>query len=117
MLAAEKPPDACFVAVSLAPQLDAGCKFTLPGGATIELANASQPQLTDLLGACCRGHYGRRGRRAMISVSPTSRIFVFAEPTDMRKGGTGLSGRVSEYFAVDLDWGTRSCSSSDIATA
>lgn len=38
----------------------------------------------------------------MISVSTTSRIFVFTEPTDMRKSFNGLSGLVSEHFDVDL---------------
>ena len=51
LLAVEKATDASFVAVALTPQLDAGCKLTLPGGATIELANASRQQLTDLLAA------------------------------------------------------------------
>ena len=51
LLAAEKATDASFVAVALAPQWDAGCRLTLTGGATIELANASRQQLTDLLAA------------------------------------------------------------------
>lgn len=38
----------------------------------------------------------------MISVAATSRIFVFTEPTDMRKSFNGLSGIVTEYFDVEL---------------
>ena len=38
----------------------------------------------------------------MINIASTSRIFVFAEPTDMRKSFNGLSGIVAEYFDVDL---------------
>lgn len=34
----------------------------------------------------------------MISVASTSRIFVFTEPTDMRKSFDGLSGIVGEHF-------------------
>jgi len=38
----------------------------------------------------------------MISVASTSRIFVFTEPTDMRKSFDGLSGIVAEHFDVQL---------------
>ena len=38
----------------------------------------------------------------MISVASTSRIFVFTEPTDMRKSFNGLSGIVAEHFYVEL---------------
>lgn len=38
----------------------------------------------------------------MISVAATSRIFVFTQPTDMRKSFNGLSGIVAEHFAVEL---------------
>lgn len=38
----------------------------------------------------------------MISVAATSRIFVFTEPTDMRKSFHGLSGIVAKHFDVDL---------------
>lgn len=38
----------------------------------------------------------------MISIASTSRIFVFTEPTDMRKSFNGLSGIVSEHFDVEL---------------
>jgi transposase len=38
----------------------------------------------------------------MISVASTSRIFVFTEPTDMRKSFNGLSGIVAEHFDVEL---------------
>lgn len=38
----------------------------------------------------------------MIAFSPTTRIFVYDAPTDMRKGFCGLSGLVKEHFDVDL---------------
>lgn len=38
----------------------------------------------------------------MISLSPTTRIFVYTDATDMRKGFCGLSGLVKEHFKVDL---------------
>lgn len=38
----------------------------------------------------------------MISLSPTTRIFIDTGPTDMRKGFCGLSGLVKEHFDVDL---------------
>ena len=38
----------------------------------------------------------------MIQIASTSRIFVFTEPTDMRKSFNGLSGIVAEHFDVGL---------------
>lgn len=38
----------------------------------------------------------------MITIASTSRIFVFTEPTDMRKSFNGLSGIVAEHFQVEL---------------
>lgn len=38
----------------------------------------------------------------MIALSPTTRIFIHTEATDMRKGFCGLSGIVKEHFRVDL---------------
>jgi len=38
----------------------------------------------------------------MIALSPTTRIFVYTGPTDMRKGFCGLSGLVKGHFQVDL---------------
>ena len=38
----------------------------------------------------------------MIALSPTTRIFVYTDATDMRKGFCGLSGLVKEHFQVDL---------------
>lgn len=38
----------------------------------------------------------------MIALAPTSRIFVYTNPTDMRKSFNGLSGLVKEHFQVDL---------------
>ncbi|WP_442510573.1 IS66 family insertion sequence element accessory protein TnpB [Novipirellula sp. SH528] len=38
----------------------------------------------------------------MISVAASSRIFIFTEPTDMRKSFNGLSGLVAEHFDVPL---------------
>ena len=38
----------------------------------------------------------------MIAFSPTTRIFLYTQPTDMRKGFCGLSGLVKEHFQVDL---------------
>ena len=38
----------------------------------------------------------------MSSIATTSRIFVFTEPTDMRKSFNGLSGIVAEHFDVEL---------------
>ena len=37
----------------------------------------------------------------MIAIAPTTRIFVYTEATDMRKGFCGLSGLVREHFQVD----------------
>lgn len=38
----------------------------------------------------------------MIAISTTTRIFVYTDATDMRKGFCGLSGLVKEHFQVDL---------------
>ncbi len=38
----------------------------------------------------------------MIAIAPTTRIFVYTDATDMRKGFCGLSGLVKEHFKVDL---------------
>lgn len=38
----------------------------------------------------------------MISIAATSRIFVFTQPTDMRKSFSGLSGIVAQHFDVEL---------------
>jgi len=38
----------------------------------------------------------------VITPAPSTRIFVYTEPTDMRKGFCGLSGIVKEHFQVDL---------------
>lgn len=38
----------------------------------------------------------------MIAIAPTTRIFVYTEATDMRKGFCGLSGLVKEHFKMDL---------------
>ncbi|MEO1019706.1 MAG: IS66 family insertion sequence element accessory protein TnpB [Pseudomonadota bacterium] len=38
----------------------------------------------------------------MIAISPTTRIFVYTDPTNMRKGFCGLSGLVKQHFQVDL---------------
>jgi len=38
----------------------------------------------------------------VIALSPTTRIFIHTEATDMRKGFCGLSGIVKEHFKVDL---------------
>ena len=38
----------------------------------------------------------------MIAISPTTRIFVCTDATDMRKGFCGLSGLVNALFQVDL---------------
>jgi len=38
----------------------------------------------------------------VIAHSPSTRIFIHTEPTDMRKGFCGLSGIVKEHFDVDL---------------
>ena len=38
----------------------------------------------------------------MIAIAPTTRIFAYTGPTDMRKGFCGLSGLVKEHFKVDL---------------
>lgn len=38
----------------------------------------------------------------MITLAPTTRIFVHTEPTDMRKGFCGLSGIVKAHFNADL---------------
>ena len=38
----------------------------------------------------------------MIALTSTTRIFVYTEPTDMRKSFNGLSGIVKAHFKVDL---------------
>ena len=38
----------------------------------------------------------------MIALAPTTRIFIYTDPTDMRKSFNGLSGIVKEHFEVDL---------------
>ena len=38
----------------------------------------------------------------MIALAPTTRIFVYTEPTDMRKSFNGLSGLVKTHFEEDL---------------
>jgi len=38
----------------------------------------------------------------MISLASGSRIFVYTEPTDMRKSFNGLSGLVKQHFEIDL---------------
>ena len=38
----------------------------------------------------------------MITPAPSTRIFVYTEATDMRKGFCGLSGIIKEHFKVDL---------------
>lgn len=38
----------------------------------------------------------------MISIASGSRIFVYIEPTDMRKSFNGLSGLVAMHFDIDL---------------
>lgn len=38
----------------------------------------------------------------MITVASTARIFVFTEPTDMRRSFDGLSGIVAEHVDVTL---------------
>ena len=38
----------------------------------------------------------------MIALASTTRIFVYTDPTDMRKSFDGLSGLVMEHFQVDL---------------
>jgi hypothetical protein len=38
----------------------------------------------------------------MISVATNARIFVFSQPTDMRKSFNGLSGIVAAHFDVEL---------------
>lgn len=38
----------------------------------------------------------------MIALPATHRIFVYAEPTDMRKSFNGLCGLVREHFDADL---------------
>ena len=38
----------------------------------------------------------------MIAIAPTTRIFVYTDATDMRKGFCGLSGLVKQHFQVDL---------------
>ena len=37
----------------------------------------------------------------MISIPPAASIFLYTQPTDMRKGFDGLSGIVRERFAAD----------------
>ena len=38
----------------------------------------------------------------MITLAPTTPIFVYTDATDMRKTFNGLSGLVKEHFQVDL---------------
>lgn len=38
----------------------------------------------------------------MIALAQSIRIFVFNQPTDMRKSFHGLSGLVSQHFSVEL---------------
>jgi transposase len=38
----------------------------------------------------------------MLSLSNHTRIFVYSDPADMRKGFNGLSGLVAEHFDVQL---------------
>lgn len=38
----------------------------------------------------------------MITIAPTTRIFVYTDATDMRKSFNGLSGLVKEHFQIDL---------------
>jgi transposase len=38
----------------------------------------------------------------MLSISPSTRIFVHALPTDMRKGFNGLCAIVSQAFGMDV---------------
>lgn len=38
----------------------------------------------------------------MLTLSSITRVFIFSEPTDMRKSFNGLSGLVRQHFAVDL---------------
>ena len=38
------------------------------------------------------------GDRVMIALAPTTRIFIYTDPTDMRKSFNGLSGIVKEHF-------------------
>jgi transposase len=38
----------------------------------------------------------------MLSISNSVRIFLFAQPTDMRKSFNGLSGLVTEHFDAEL---------------
>lgn len=38
----------------------------------------------------------------MITLAPTTRIFVYTDATDMRKSFNGLSGLVKEHFQIDL---------------
>jgi len=47
------------------------------------------------------GSVAHRGD-TVIALASTTRIFVYADPTDMRKSFNGLSGLVKEHFQVDL---------------
>ncbi len=38
----------------------------------------------------------------MIALTSNTRIFVYTDPTDMRKSFNGLSGLVKQHFQVDL---------------
>ncbi|MCA9136517.1 MAG: IS66 family insertion sequence element accessory protein TnpB [Planctomycetales bacterium] len=38
----------------------------------------------------------------MIALAANTRIFVYTDPTDMRKSFNGLSGLVKEHFDIDL---------------
>jgi transposase len=42
------------------------------------------------------------GRRAVLSISPSTRIFVHALPTDMRKHFDGLCAIVTQSFGKDV---------------
>ena len=42
------------------------------------------------------------GRRAVLSISPSIRIFVHALPTDMRKHFDGLCAIVTQSFGKDV---------------
>lgn len=48
-----------------------------------------------------RGPVAQRGG-IMIALASTTRIFVYTDPTDMRKSFNGLSGLVKQHFQVDL---------------
>lgn len=38
----------------------------------------------------------------MLNITANTRIFVYSQPTDMRKSFNGLSGLVAEHFNVEL---------------